>query len=307
MRKIKISIVVFVLLVGATAQAQQTPLYSQYMFNMLNINPAYAGNRESGSLSMLLRKQWVGFPGAPSTGTLTYDQRVAEKNFSFGGQFYFDNLGIERRSGFQGFYSYSAPFEKSTLSLGLSLGMLNYSINYNKTNPVTYGDPSLQGTINKYLPTAGLGAILSSEKWYVGLSAPALLKTQISLKGQSIVRRAGADGHFFLTGGYIIPVSAEVTLKPSVMFKTVSGAPIQTDLNMNVWFNNLIAVGLSYRTSDALVGLAEIQLTPQLRMGYSYDHNISDLVSYNNGSHEVMLRFEFGRAEGKKINSPRYF
>lgn len=307
MRKIKISIVVFVLLVGATAQAQQTPLYSQYMFNMLNINPAYAGNRESGSLSMLLRKQWVSFPGAPSTGVLTYDQRVAEKNFSFGGQFYFDNLGIEKRSGFQGFYSYSAPFEKSTLSIGMSLGLLNYNANYNRTNPVTQGDPSLQVATNAYLPTAGIGAILSAEKWYIGLSSPALLKTQISIKGQSAIRRAGADGHFFLTGGYIIPVSAEVTLKPSVLFKSVSGAPIQTDLNMNVWFNNLVAVGLSYRTKDAVVGLAEIQLNPQLRMGYSYDYNVSDLVTYNNGSHEVMLRFEFGRAEGKKINSPRYF
>ena len=91
------------------------------------------------------------------------------------------------------------------------------------------------------------------------------------------------------------------------MFKTVSGAPIQTDLNMNVWFNNIISVGASYRTKDAIVGLAELQLTPQLRMGYSYDHNVSDLVTYNNGSHEMMLRFEFGRSEGKKINSPRYF
>ncbi len=307
MRKINIGIVVFVLLIGSVAKAQQTPLYSQYMFNMLNINPAYAGNRESGSLSMLLRKQWVGFPGAPSTGTLTYDQRVAEKNFSLGGQFYFDNLGIEKRTGFQGFYSYSAPFEKSTLSIGLSLGMLNYSANYNRTNPVTLGDPSLQVATNAYLPTAGLGAILSSEKWYIGLSAPALLKTQMSLKGQSVIRRAGADGHFFLTGGYVIPVNASVTIKPSVMFKSVSGAPIQTDLNMNVWFNNIISVGASYRSKDAVVGLAEIQLSPQLRMGYSYDHNISNLVTYNNGSHELMLRFEFGRAEGKKINSPRYF
>jgi type IX secretion system PorP/SprF family membrane protein len=307
MRKIKISIVVFVLLIASVSQAQQTPLYSQYMFNMLNINPAYAGNRESGNFTMLLRKQWVGFPGAPSSGTLTYDQRVAEKNFSLGGQVYFDNLGIEKRTGFQGFYSYSAPFEKSTLSIGLSLGMLNYSANYNRTNPVTLGDPSLQVATNTYLPTAGIGAILSSEKWYIGLSAPALLKTQMSLKGQSTVRRAGADGHFFLTGGYVIPVSTDVTLKPSIMLKSVSGAPVQADFNMNVWFNNLVAVGLSYRSKDAVVGLAELQLTPQLRMGYSYDYNVSDLVTYNNGSHEIMLRFEFGRATGKKINSPRYF
>lgn len=307
MKRIKINIVFALLIISCSVSAQQLPMYSQYMFNMLNINPAYAGNRDVGNLTMMLRKQWVGFPGAPTSGTFSYDQRIADKNFSFGGQMYFDNIGIEKTSGVQGFYSYSAPFENATLSLGLSLGMLNYNTNYNRTNPFTAGDPSLQTGVNGFLPTAGFGALLASERWYVGLSAPALMKTKINAEGQSVIKQAGADGHFFLTGGYIFPVSDQVTLKPSVLLKSVSGTPVQPDFNMNVWFGDVVGFGASYRTKDALVGLVELQLTPQMRMGYSYDHNISELVNYNQGTHEFMLRFEFGRAQGKKINSPRYF
>jgi len=307
MRTIRINSIVALILIGLSANAQQQPRYSQYMFNMLNINPAYAGNRETGSLTMLFRKQWVGFPGAPTTGTFSYDQRIADKNFSWGAQMYFDNLGIESRSGVQGFYSYSAPLQNATLSIGLSMGLLNYRADYTKTNPLTPGDVSLQNNVQGLLPTAGLGGILSSERWYVGLSIPALLKTQIAGNGQSVIRRAGADGHFFLTGGYIFPVNEDVVLKPSVLFKSVSGAPIQTDVNMNVWLKNLIGLGLSYRAKESVVGLAELQLKPQLRLGYSFDYGISNIANYNKGTHEIMLRFELGQAEGKTVNSPRYF
>jgi hypothetical protein len=220
---------------------------------------------------------------------------------------YFDNLGIEKRSGVQGFYSYSAPLNNATLSLGLSMGFLNYRADYTKTNPLTPGDVSLQNNVQGILPTAGLGGILSSERWYVGLSMPALLKTQIGANGQSVVKRAGADGHFFLTGGYIFPVNEVVVLKPSILFKSVAGTSIQTDLNMNVWLKSLLGLGLSYRPNESVVALTELQLKPQLRMGYSFDFGISKISSYNKGTHEIMLRFELGKAEGKTVNSPRYF
>ena len=220
---------------------------------------------------------------------------------------YYDKIGIERTTGFQGFYSYSAPFERSTLSLGLNFGMLNYNIDYNKTNPYDIGDPSLQTVINKFLPTAGLGALLSGEKWYVGLSAPALMKTKVSSDGQAVIQQAGAEGHYFLSAGYVIPVSETVVIKPSTLLKASSGAPLQADLNMNVWVNDIIGFGGSYRTSDAVVGMIELKLNPMFRLGYAYDHNISDLVNYNSGTHEFMLRYELGGKQGKKIVSPRYF
>jgi type IX secretion system PorP/SprF family membrane protein len=286
--------------------AQQIPRYSQYMFNMLNINPAYAGNRDVATVNMLIRRQWVNFPGAPFSGSATYDKRISGSNSSFGGQIYSDRIGIEQTNGVQGFYSFTAPFENASLAIGTSLGILNYSINYARSNPFDVGDPNLQMSIYGYLPSAGLGMLYSRERWYVGFSAPALLKTKINSNNQSVIRQARADGHFFLTGGYIMPISEMLTVKPSVLLKAVSGAPIQADLNANIWYGDLLGAGVSYRHKESLVGMLELQLNPLLRIGYSYDHTTSRLTYYNNGTHELMLRMELGGSI-KAVTSPRYY
>jgi type IX secretion system PorP/SprF family membrane protein len=292
---------------AGSAAAQQAPMYSQYMFNMMNINPAFTGSRGVPTTSLLFRKQWLGMPGAPTTGTLTYDNRVAETNHNWGAQLYFDNIGIERTNGVQGFYNFSAPLKKATLSLGMSFGMLNYSMDRKRTNPYDQGDPSLQQVVNRFLPTAGFGALLAGERWYVGLSAPALFKTKVMSDGQASLQQAGADGHYFLAAGYSFPVSEVLTLKPSTLIKAVSGAPIQYDFNMNAWVNDMVGFGLSYRTSDALVAMLEFRLTSELRLGYAYDHGLTNHLTYNSGTHEFMLRHEFGGRQGKKIVSPRLF
>lgn len=301
-----LSIFVLVIFVSSSVFAQQIPRYSQYMFNMLNINPAYAGNRDVATVNMLIRRQWVNFPGAPFSGSATYDKRISGSNSSIGGQIYSDRIGIEQTNGVQGFYSFTAPFENASLAIGTSLGILNYSINYARSNPFDVGDPNLQMSINGYLPSAGLGMLYSRERWYVGFSAPALLKTKINSNNQSVVRQARADGHFFLTGGYIMPISEMLTIKPSVLLKAVSGAPIQADLNANIWYGDLLGAGVSYRHKESLVGMLELQLNPLLRIGYSYDHTTSRLTYYNNGTHELMLRMELGGSI-KAVTSPRYY
>jgi type IX secretion system PorP/SprF family membrane protein len=301
-----LSIFVLVIFMSTGVFAQQIPRYSQYMFNMLNINPAYAGNRDVATVNMLIRRQWVNFPGAPFSGSATYDKRISGSNSSFGGPIYSDRIGIEQTNGVQGFYSFTAPFENASLAIGTSLGILNYSINYARSNPFDVGDPNLQMSINGYLPTAGLGMLYSRERWYVGFSAPALLKTKINSNNQSVIRQARADGHFFLTGGYIMPISEMLTIKPSVLLKAVSGAPIQADLNANIWYGDLLGAGVSYRHKESLVGMLELQLNPLLRIGYSYDHTTSRLTYYNNGTHELMLRMELGGSI-KAVTSPRYY
>lgn len=307
MKKTHIMAVLLAAILGNELQAQQTSLYSQYMFNMMNINPAFTGSREVPNATLLIRRQWAGLPGAPTTGNFTYDDRVDGRNHSWGAQVYYDKIGIEKTTGVQGFYSYSAPFERATLTLGLSFGMLNYSLDYRRTNPYQNGDPALQGAVNAFLPSAGFGALLSGEKWYIGFSSPALLKTKVTSDNQASIARAGADGHYFLNAGVAIPMSATVVLKPSAMLRAVKGAPLQADLNMNVWVNDLVGIGLSYRTSDAVVGLVELQLKDRLRLGYSYDYGISQLRYYNAGTHEVMLRYELGNRGDARIVSPRYF
>ena len=127
------------------------------------------------------------------------------------------------------------------------------------------------------------------------------------MDGTSIIRRAGADQHYFITAGYIVPVSDVVVIKPSTMVKLVSGAPVQVDLNLNVWLNNTIGFGASYRTANAVVGILEMRLSDNLRLGYAYDHGISKHLTYNTGTHELMLRHELGGKQGKRIVSPRFF
>jgi type IX secretion system PorP/SprF family membrane protein len=288
-------------------KAQQEPMYSQYMFNMLHINPAYAGNRAVDNISFIYRNQWVGITGAPVTGAVSWDRRAEESNIGYGLQLYYDKIGIEKTTGVQAFYSYRIPMGDAALSLGVSAGLLNYRASYLDTHPEDAGDPYFQQDIVGWLPTAGFGVLFYAEKWYVGLSVPALLHTKVSAENYVSQNGFGADNHYFLTGGYVFDVNESFKLKPSVLVKAVRGASVECDFNLNGWFNEIFGLGVSYRTGDAVVGMFEFQLTKELRLGYAYDYSISDLQSYNKGTHELMLRYEFGKSDRQRIYSPRYY
>jgi type IX secretion system PorP/SprF family membrane protein len=308
MKIIKIAIALIGVTMAGSALAQQQPMYSQYMFNMMNINPAYTGIRETPNATLLIRSQWTSFAGAPKTGNFTYDNGVGKKNHSWGGQMYYDKIGIESTTGVQGFYSYMAPFENATLSLGMSFGVMNYNIDYKDTNPFDPGDPGLTYAVNRFLPTAGAGALLSGKRWWVGLSAPALFKTKVTSNEQASVEGAGAEGHYFLSAGYVFPVSETVVLKPSTLLKGTSGAPLQADFNLNAWFNDMIGVGASYRTGSAVVGMFEYKHKEKFRFGYAYEYNTSYLNNYSGGTHELMLRYDLpARQETKRELAPKYF
>jgi type IX secretion system PorP/SprF family membrane protein len=295
----------FIAVVDAAAQEQS--LVSQYMFNMLNVNPAYAGNREVGNLNLLIRNQWVSMPGAPVFGSLSYDARKENSNVGLGVQVYSNRIGIEKTTGANGIYSYRVPFKKSYLSIGMSFGILNYQANFTQSNAFQTGDPTLQQNVNGFLPAAGFGMLYAREKWYIGLSSPSLLSTRLNAQGKADVSSAGKNSHYFLNTGYVVDASDFVKVKPSVLVKVVSGAPVQYDLNVNTWFGGFFGAGLSYRTEDAILGMLELQLTPQLRMGYAYDYSNARLVNYNRGSHEFMLRYEFGSKLEGRAASPRYY
>jgi Bacteroidetes-specific putative membrane protein len=304
--KLSLILTTGLLLLCGTLKGQQEPMYSQYMFNMIHINPAYAGNRAVDNITALYRAQWVGITGAPRTGSITWDRRIEGSNEGIGLQVYNDQLGIEKTTGIQAFYSHRIPFDDAFLSLGVSGGLLNYRANLSETNPLDPTDPLLQNDVNGWLPTAGFGMLFATEKWYVGLSVPALLHTKIDAENQLNQKDFGANNHYFLTGGYLFTLSEVVKLKPSVLIKAVKGATVQYDFNLNGWFHDILGVGVSYRTGDAFVGMVEFQVLPQLRIGYSYDYTISDLKSYNKGTHEIMLRLELG-GTSKEAQSPRYY
>lgn len=304
----KRTFLILTLLVSAKALiAQQDAMYSQYMFNMMAVNPAYAGSREVLSATALTRAQWVGLEGAPVSNTLSIDMPVKGKKIGLGAQVFNDKIGITSNSGFYGSYAYRIKFSKSTLSFGLQGGFVNYSAEYTKVklsnSPYAVSDKAFQENVSVLIPSAGAGIYMSDDRYYIGASLPNLLNTQITSATKVQVNKYD---HLFLMAGYVVNLSSDFKLKPSGLLKVVSGAPIQADVNVNLWMYDILALGVSYRTGDAAVAMVELQAAPNLRVGYAFDHSVSGLREYNSGSHELMVRYEFGYTKDKII-TPRYF
>lgn len=290
-------LVILLIVISLNTKAQQNPMYSQYMFNMLNINPAYAGAMEVPTVTALYRNQWIDMPGAPQNTSVTFDMPIESKKIGAGVQLYDERLGIEKSTGLNLIYAFRIPIsEKATLSLGLQFGVFNYRANYTQVNTIQTNDPSFSQNINGILPAAATGIYYNTDKFYIGFSTPALLKTKVSVDNTALVSSAtGSDLHLYLASGYKIVVNEDLIWSPSILVKAVGGAPIEYDFNTTVLLNKILSLGVSYRTGDSWVGILELQLGKQLRMGYAYDKTISNLASYNRGSHELMLRFGLKR------------
>ena len=289
--------------------AQTEPMYSQYMFNMLGVNPAYAGSREASSFNFFQRSQWIGLQGAPQTTSFSFDQSILNKRAGWGIQFYDDKIGVEKADGINIMGSTKIQVsENGILSGGLSFGLMNYRIDLmNVTGRFTPNDPSFYSNLNKWTPSLGLGIYYNTDDFYAGVSIPNILKSRLTALTliKSGLQKVNQK-HIFLTTGFVIPINEDLKLKPSTMIKIVEGAPIEADFNTNIWLRDIIGLGVSYRTGDAVIGMAEIQANQNLRFGYAYDMTISPLKFYNNGSHEIMIRYEIGNFK-TKIKSTRYF
>lgn len=308
MRKIIIAIIS--LLSAGNVFAQQEVMYTQYMFNMMSVNPGYAGSRGILSATAMHRNQWVGVEGAPKTETISFDMATRNKKVGLGIQAFNDRIGIVKTTGFYATYAYRINFEEkgSSLAIGLQGGISNYKADLTKVELIDGGDPAFSQNINAIMPSFGAGIYYNTPKFYAGFSIPNLVKSYLRKDKYLYSTEVTAKRylHFFFMTGYVFDLDETFKLKPSLLVKTVRGAPIEADVNLNLWIKDIVGVGASYRTGDAVSGLLEVQITNQLRLGYAYDHSISKLVKYNQGTHEVMLRFEFGWEKGKVL-SPRYF
>jgi type IX secretion system PorP/SprF family membrane protein len=300
---------VCLLLACIQAKGQQDAMYTQYMFNMMGVNPAYAGSRGILSATAMYRRQWVGVEGAPETSAISFDMATRDNKIGIGIQAFNDRIGITRNSGFYATYAYRIRFEeKGSLAIGLQGGISNYKADLTKVDLIDDGDVAFSQNINVILPTFGAGVYYNTDRFYAGFSIPNLVKSylrkdQIYYTADVIAKKYM---HFFFIAGYVFDLDEDFKLKPSTLVKMVRGAPVQVDINTNLWIKDVVGVGASYRTGDAVSGLLELQITNQLRLGYAYDQTISRLVKYNQGTHEIMLRFEFGWEKGKVL-SPRYF
>jgi type IX secretion system PorP/SprF family membrane protein len=266
------------------------PMYSQYMYNMVNINPAYAGNRGVPSVAFLWREQWSGMPGAPSTKSLSLDLPNNLKTMGYGIQFFDDKYAnVLRRTGVNLMYNIKVQVtENGVLGIGFKGGFYNNTKNLTNVNLgiVPGYDNAFATNINKLVPQVGTGIFYNDDHFYMGMSMPDVI-TFLNKQDKNLYQVV--DNHYFLTSGYSFDINEELEFKPSIMFKASKGAPLAIDYNANFWIRNKLGMGVSYRKKESVLGLIEFQANPKLRVGYAYD------MPFNKpNSHELFLRFEFG-------------
>lgn len=288
--------------------AQQEPLYTQYMFNTVSVNPGYAGTRNAMNVLLLTRNQWAGLDGAPQTNTFTLHTPVNNYKMGLGVSVIDDSYGPVDHLYFNINYAYRVKLsEKLTLSMGLKGGFYNYHVNLTDL-PIDDPDVAFGFNIRKKVqPNAGIGFYLYGDRFYTGFSVPKLIETNISREMASSEFFGEVERHIFFMGGYVFNLNRDLKLKPSFITKAVEGAPLSVDLTTQLLIKDKLWLGASYRFDDAAALLASFQISKQLMLGYSYDMSVSNLNSFNNGSHEIVISYDFDGFMRKKVESPRYF
>ena len=285
--------------------AQQDAQYTQYMYNTININPAYAGSRGVMSVFGLHRTQWVGLDGAPTTNTFSLNTPISNSNLGVGFSLVNDRIGPTSDNTISADISYTIPMnEVYKLSFGVKASGNIFNLDTDKLDPAQANDPNLQNFNNEFSPNFGAGVYLHSDKLYLGLSVPNFL--QDSKYNDNEVAVFQERMNFYFIGGYVFDVSQSIKFKPAVLTKMVAGSPLQVDASANFLFFDKFMLGGAYRWDAAVSALAGFQVTDGLFIGYSYDMETTNLRRYNSGSHEVFLRFELFNKVSKMV-SPRFF
>lgn len=309
---IRIFILLVISISTTSTFAQQDAQYTQYMYNTLSINPAYAGSRDVLSFVGLYRTQWVGLDGAPKTFTLSGHSPIGKK-VGLGVNITNDEIFITNETYIDIDFSYTLDVsEQGKLALGVKAGGHFLNINFNELNPFQNGDTqaTAQPNIdNKFSPQFGVGAYYYTDKFYLGLSAPNILETEHfdeSAASNNSFTTARERINFYLMTGYVFELNENIDFKPSGLLKHVEGAPLQVDLSANFLIYDKLTLGAAYRWSAALSGMVGFQLSDQLMLGLAYDKETTELDQFNDGSYELFLRFELFKRKNKLI-SPRFF
>ncbi|MBB4802940.1 type IX secretion system PorP/SprF family membrane protein [Flavobacterium nitrogenifigens] len=288
------------------ATAQQEPQYTQYMYNTMSVNPAYAGSTGATEAALLYRSQWVGISGAPQTQSFSIHSPLRNENLGLGLSIVNDKIGPSDELYFDGNFAYSVPlgYEKR-LAFGLKAGARMLNIDWSKGRYYDNDDVLLNQNINNQIKLAvGAGIYYYTNKWYVGLSVPSFLKNNYYDDVQESIDYDRM--HFYLMGGYVFDLNPNLKFKPAFLVKAVSGAPITADISANFMIQEKFVIGGAYRTDDSVSILAGFQIAPSFFLGYSFDYTVSELNKYNDGSHEIILRYQFVQKQSK-IKSPRFF
>ncbi|WP_309612639.1 type IX secretion system membrane protein PorP/SprF [Flavobacterium sp.] len=299
-------ILIFALMLSCySGFAQQDAQFTQYMYNTININPAYAGSRGVMSIFGLHRTQWVGLDGAPTTNAFSINTALNNSNLGLGVSLVSDKIGPTSDNTISADLSYTVPMnEDYKLSFGIKASGNMFNLDTEKLTPAQANDPNLQNFNNEFSPNFGAGVYLHSDKLYLGLSVPNFL--QDSKYNDNDVAVFQERMNFYFIGGYVFDIGSSVKFKPAFLTKMVTGAPLQVDASANFLFFDKLMLGGAYRWDAAVSALAGFQITDGLFIGYSYDMETTQLRRYNSGSHEVFLRFELFNKVSKMV-SPRFF
>jgi type IX secretion system PorP/SprF family membrane protein len=299
-------ILIFALMLTCyTGFAQQDAQYTQYMYNTVNINPAYAGSRGVMSIFGLHRTQWVGLDGAPVTNAFSLNTPINNSNLGIGVSLVNDRIGPTSDNTVSADISYTIQMSESyKLSFGVKASGNMFNLDTDKLTPTQQNDPSLNNFNNEFSPNFGAGVYLHSDKFYLGLSVPNFLQdTKYSDNDVAVFQERM---NFYGIAGYVFDLSPSIKFKPAVLTKMVTGAPLQVDASANFLFFDKLMLGGAYRWDAAVSALAGFQITDGLFVGYSYDMETTKLRNYNSGSHEIFLRFELFTKVNKMV-SPRFF
>lgn len=299
-----------IILFSLKGMSQQDPLFTQYMYNMSVVNPAYAtDNPGMLNLGGIYRSQWVGIDGAPSTASF-FAHTPLSKRVEVGLSIVHDKIDIDTENNITADFAYVLPLDDSgnKLSFGAKGGITTFDSNRAGLDLVNPNDPAFQN-VNELFPVFGVGAYFFGDKYYLGVSAPNLLTSTHLENAQGRAGLGEENIHYFLTGGYVFDLGTDFKFKPAFMARGVEGAPLSVDVTANVLMFNRLEAGIGYRFDTSITGLVNFAVTPGLRVGYAYDHTTSNLGNYNDGTHEFLLLFDFdlfGLSKGYD-KSPRFF
>lgn len=293
------------------SEAQQDPHYTQYMYNMNVMNPAYAGSKDNLAVGLLYRMQWVDIEGAPNTGTLSVHSPVGN-NVGLGLSAITDKIGPVEENNLYADFSYTLNLGgEHRLAFGLKAGATFHKVGLFSDvyeNVPDDNDPAFSENIDNTYLNIGAGFFYYTQNYYLAFSVPNMLKAKhldVTQSGQEL-QFGGETQHYFLTGGYVFQLSENTKFKPSFMLKSAFGAPSSLDVSANALFFEKFEIGATYRLEDSFGGMVNYAITPNIRLGYAYDHIVSDLKVSTPASHEFMLLFDLNFPRKVSV-SPRYF
>lgn len=311
MKTLKKLVTVVILFCGANTFAQQDAMFTHYMYNTIAVNSGYAGSRDALTITALHRSQWVNFDGAPTTQTLTLHSPLLNGKLGLGLSVVNDRIGpVKNTAAYVDFAYILKTGEKGKLAFGLKGGINYMQAGLNTLSLDQQSDAAFQDNINsQLLPNFGFGIYYYRPKFYAGISTPKLLENNFKTNTSSGGVNVGSEKrHYFLIAGTVFKLSNSIDLKPTTFVKVTMAAPVEADLTASFIFNKRLLVGGMFRTGDALGVLVGYNITEQFHVGYSFDWSYGlKTFKYNQGSHEIMLSYDFIFADKQKVRSPRYF